>query len=143
MVGTVTAAAKMAEISRDTHYAWLSRGLTYATDFKVAEAQFADRVRLEVARRALTGVRKEIYYQGVVVGHEMEYSDRMLELLAIARCEEFKPKAIVVVPIPAQAARLADIFTTKELEELRERIRARRAADVGKRRGGNPDPVEG
>jgi len=98
-VGTISGAAQLAQIHRSTHYEWMAcndKGdpvdPAYVNAVEDALQQFADRIRHEVARRALQGVKRDVWYKGAVVGQEVEYSDRMLELIARAKCPEFKEK---------------------------------------------------
>src|SRR5438876_11025887 len=79
--GNIRAAAHIAGIDRRTHYKWLDTDKKYVEAFQEALDDFCDRLRHEAARRALQGVKHDVYYQGQVVGQELEYSDRILELL--------------------------------------------------------------
>ncbi len=89
--GTILVAAKVAEVPRRLHSYWM-KDPKYREKFEEALAEFGDRVRHEVMRRALQGVKKEVRFQGKVIGNEIEYSDRMLELLAKAKCPEFRER---------------------------------------------------
>lgn len=98
--GNVSKAAELAGIHRDSHYRWLNDDPAYAPLFKAAEGQFADAIRDFVKRRAIDGVPEPIIWQGIVVTDKdtgepvtvLKRSDRILELLAKAKCEEFKEK---------------------------------------------------
>jgi hypothetical protein len=92
-IGTVTGAAKEAGIDRTTHYLWMENDREYADEFKGAEQQFCDLVRETVRDRAIVGISQEVYNaKGDFVGHRVVYSDRLLELLAKAKCPEFREK---------------------------------------------------
>jgi hypothetical protein len=96
--GCITAAAKVAGIDRKTHYNWLGpkdNPTSYAIRFNEARDTFADRIRYEIKRRALEGVKKAVYYKGEKIGTEEEHSDRLLEMLAKAHCPEYRDKAEV------------------------------------------------
>ena len=90
--GTVMRAALEAHIHRDTHYNWLDKDELYAKAFRDAEAIFADQVRDEVRRRAVDGWLEPVFYMGIATGIIRKKSDRLLELLAKAKCPEFREK---------------------------------------------------
>lgn len=79
--GTVTAAAELADIARETHYAWLRIDPVYAAAFRQADEHAADRLEAEARRRAVEGVEESIYHQGKVVGTVQRYSDTLLIFL--------------------------------------------------------------
>jgi hypothetical protein len=121
-VGTITAAAQAANVSRDTHYEWMKRDPAtpveangYELAFQNARDQFRDRLRHEAIQRSLQGVRQRVMYQGaqcteplidadgkpvldedgepkMVLMWEYVKSDRLLERLLDANCEEFTRK---------------------------------------------------
>src|SRR5579871_69571 len=104
--GTITKAALEAGIHRSTHYLWLEKDEVYAQAFKDAEGMFADYVREEVRRRAIDGIDEPLTYMGRISYHRnldgnddldrpvviRRVSDRLLELLAKAKCPEFRDK---------------------------------------------------
>jgi hypothetical protein len=103
LTGTVAGAAQLAGIDRRTHYRWLEPQNDpegdYQKAFDDAREEFRDAVREEVRRRAFEGEKRPIMYQGEQVRDERgnllwltEKSDRMLELLAKAKCPEFREK---------------------------------------------------
>lgn len=52
---------------------------------------FKERLKLELLHRAVEGERKAVYFKGVVVGHELVKSDKLLEVMLKANIpEEFK-----------------------------------------------------
>ncbi len=65
-------------------------------DFKegMAEAlqDYRDMLENEAHRRAVTGIKRAIYYKGEVVGHELLYSDRILELKLKRNIPEYRDK---------------------------------------------------
>jgi hypothetical protein len=94
-VGNISEAARLVDINRASHYDWLSDadgGKAYQQAFEDAMEQFADLVRETVKNRAIFGTQHEIWFKGVMVGYRYEYSDRLLELQAKAKCPEFREK---------------------------------------------------
>jgi hypothetical protein len=103
ITGNISKAAEVAGIHRQSHYDWLSDGEggpAYKKAFDQAEEEFADRVRDMVRRRAIDGVPEPIVWQGTIIKDNetqevvtiLKRSDRILELLAKAKCAEFKEK---------------------------------------------------
>jgi hypothetical protein len=97
---TITAAARLARVDRTSHYFWLvpenDPGGKYREAFEDAREQYRDRIRIEIDRRALHGVKRKVYYKGVKCGEETEYSDRLLELLAKAELPEFRERHEII-----------------------------------------------
>ena len=56
----------------------------FADAIELAKAIYLSKVEEELYKRAVTGVEKDIYYQGAVVGKETVKSDKLLELLVQA-----------------------------------------------------------
>jgi len=65
---------------------------TFAADYDEALQDFRETLESEAYRRAVHGLKEEIYYQGGVVGTKLNYSDRMLELLLKRHIPEFRDK---------------------------------------------------
>lgn len=80
-VGTITRAAELAGISRQTHYDWLESDPNYPEMFKEADKQACDRLEQEARRRAVQGVSKPVFYKGEECGVVQEYSDTLLIFL--------------------------------------------------------------
>ncbi len=78
--GTISGAAKAANISRTNHYKWLKDDPVgeYAAAFAQAKEEYADSLEQEVTRRARDGVKEPVYYQGKIVGYVLRYSDNLL-----------------------------------------------------------------
>lgn len=88
--GNVSAAAKLAEVSRRSHYEWLARDKRYAAAFEEAVDEAADRLETEARRRAVSGVAEPVFYKGEKVGAIQKYSDTLLIfLLKGARPEKY------------------------------------------------------
>ena len=94
--GNVTQAAKVAGISRETHYEWLDKDPGYAAAFKQADEQATDALELEARRRALEGWDEPVYQKGQLVGTVRKYSDTLLIfLLKGARPEKYRERVDV------------------------------------------------
>jgi hypothetical protein len=89
---SVSKSAKACDITPRTAYDWKNASLaslredgTYADDFCVRWAEAyetgVDRIEDECIRRAVEGVEKPIYQQGVIVGSVTEYSDTLAGLV--------------------------------------------------------------
>jgi hypothetical protein len=79
--GTITAAAKLANISRHTHYDWMKADEEYRVAFADAEEKAIDALEQEARRRAIVGTEEPVYHQGKVVGMIRKYSDTLLIFL--------------------------------------------------------------
>jgi len=112
--GTITAASLEVGLDRSTHYDWMNQE-TYAEAFHEAEHIYADSIRDEVRQRGRDGWLEPVVYQGQIqyawerdkygerildkddlpIAHMVvirKKSDRLLELLAKAKCSEFRDK---------------------------------------------------
>jgi hypothetical protein len=138
--GSVLKAARSAKLNRQSHYWWLREDPTYRPRFEAACERVAQMLEDEAVRRAHDGVRRAVRYKGKVVGYEMEYSDRLLELLLKAHSPEKYAERSKV-----------NLNVTGELE-LRARLEAgrkRAAAECWSQGSGcpersdQPDPAQG
>ncbi len=80
-MGNITRATEEADISRQTHYNWMSQDPEYAEAFKKAERLAADKLEEEARRRAVEGIEEPVYQGGELVGSKMKYSDTLLIFL--------------------------------------------------------------
>jgi hypothetical protein len=94
-LGTISAAAKEAKISRQTHYDWLKNDKRneYHKAFTQAEKMAADLLEEEAWRRAVTGDLRVVWYKGDKVGEQRVYSDQLLALLLKGRKPQYKESA--------------------------------------------------
>jgi len=83
--GYVNQAAKVANIHRDTHYAWLVSDPEYAEAFEGAKQEYIGLLEAECDRRAVTGVDEPLVHQGQFTKDEngkvltrKKYSDILL-----------------------------------------------------------------
>lgn len=74
-------AAKAARIARRLHYKWIDEDANYRLLFKQAKRMSAEVLQDEARRRAFRGVRKAIWWQGNKCGHELIYSDSLIQFL--------------------------------------------------------------
>jgi hypothetical protein len=88
--GNVRQACFRAGISREMIYQWKLEDEAFAERYQQALDDVSDRIRAEMWRRAITGVKKPVYQGGKLVGHIQEYSDGLIALLAKAHMPEFR-----------------------------------------------------
>lgn len=79
--GNVSQACRTAGIGYTTVYKWREEDHDFAAAWEVALKQAIDRLEGEAWRRAVEGVEKPVYQQGVMVGTVTEHSDRLMEVL--------------------------------------------------------------
>lgn len=63
---------------------------TFGLNLQDAADTWADTIRTEVTRRAITGIEKGVYHKGVLVDTEMVYSDTLLVKMMEATLPEYK-----------------------------------------------------
>ncbi|TDE85306.1 terminase [Deinococcus sp. S9] len=78
VTGNVSAACKKAKVSRQTVYLYKREDPAFAAAWDEAEAIYVELLEAEADRRAVEGTVKTIYYQGIPVGQERQYSDTLL-----------------------------------------------------------------
>ncbi len=80
--GTITHAARMAKIAKQTHYDWIaSGGEEYQKAFAEAEIAATDTLIKEARRRAIEGVPEPVFYKGKEIKTVQKYSDNLLMFL--------------------------------------------------------------
>lgn len=100
-LGTISAAAKKAKISRQTHYDWLKndkRG-EYKRAFEQADKMAADLLEEEAWRRGVTGDLRVIYYKGENIGEQRVYSDQLLALLLKGKKPQYRENAEITTNV--------------------------------------------
>ena len=115
--GTVSAAAKKAHISRQTHYDWLKndpKGF-YHRAFKKAEAMAADLLEEEAWRRAVEGDVKIVYYKGEKVDEQREKSDYLLGLLLKGKKPQYRENTEVKTTV--------NVDMTSAVSSIRQRLK--------------------
>ena len=63
--------------------------------YSEAKQEFGEKLQVEAFRRAVTGNKRDIYFQGVVVGQETVYSDSLLLAMLKAYNPAFTERSIV------------------------------------------------
>jgi hypothetical protein len=81
LCGNITRAAELAEVSRGSHYLWMNEDEAYQLCFNDADQEAIERLEAEARRRAVQGVSKPVFYQGMECGVVQEYSDTLLMFL--------------------------------------------------------------
>ena len=76
--GRITRAAKAAQVNWRNHYNWLKSDPGYPAAFAEAQSMAGDFLEDEAIRRALEGIQKPVFYQGVHTDNVTEYSDTLL-----------------------------------------------------------------
>lgn len=79
--GQLTKAAKIARVSRSTHYLWLQRDGGYAAEFRRVEAEVVDMLEEEAIRRGKDGIPQPVVYKRELVGFRLKYSSALLIFL--------------------------------------------------------------
>jgi hypothetical protein len=130
--GSVSRAAKSAEISRRSHYDWLARNPDYSDAFRRTQMMAYDSLHDEAVRRAM-GFEVPVYYRGKMICTKQVYSDRLLIAL-LQRIEPYKPPVEATLqPASAQKAEPEvdlSVLTDEEFEILRRLSeKARRSTD--------------
>ena len=76
------AACRASGVSLSTLDQWVGTDPVFVACKQMATTEVRDNVAGEVYRRAVKGLVKDVWHQGRRVGTQLEYSDRLLELLA-------------------------------------------------------------
>jgi len=67
----------------------------FAAAFQDALVEYAESIQAELHRRAVEGITEDVYFQGVVCGQKINYSDALLTTLVKAKSPEFREKLSV------------------------------------------------
>jgi hypothetical protein len=67
----------------------------FGADFQEALVEYAESCQAELHRRAIDGVEEDVYFQGVVCGTKINYSDSLLTTLVKAKSPEYREKLSV------------------------------------------------
>ena len=95
--GKVSIVTRMMGIHHNCVDQWSRRIKGFREDLEAANNEYCDRLEEEARRRGVDGVESDVYHQGVVVGKERLYSDRLLiKLLEGARPGKYSRKERVV-----------------------------------------------
>lgn len=108
-LGTVTHAARAANVPRRTVYDWLERDAQFRLDFAEAEQEALDSLEQEAVRRARDGVEEPVYQGGSLIGTVRKYSDTLLIfLLKGGRPSKFRERVDVSLDVRSVVERLTD-----------------------------------
>lgn len=127
--GTVVAACKSTGVPRSTAYKWRQRDEAFALQWADVERATTERMEREAYRRAVEGVKRDVYHQGQVVGAERHYSDVLLIFMLKARKPDMYRDNVTVkqdIKITAGGAMVEDPKLAEEGRGL-----LRRAASTG------------
>lgn len=92
--GSVSKAARAADVSRRVAYGWRKHDPTFRELWDEAMEHAVDLLEETAWTRAVDGVERPVFYRGERIGTERSYSDRMLELLLKAhRTDRFRERA--------------------------------------------------
>lgn len=79
--GSPTKACMTIGIDRRTAYNWKSKDEDFSEAWDSAREQGYDLLEDEARRRAVDGVKKAVYFQGVPIDTVIEYSDSLLSMM--------------------------------------------------------------
>lgn len=79
--GNVTMSAANVGVPRTVVYDWLRKDIKFKIEFENAYAIGVNLLVDEAQRRAYHGTMVPIYHGGIIVGYNLEYSDRLLEFM--------------------------------------------------------------
>lgn len=95
--GNVAAGCRKAGIHRSTVYRWQEEDDAFSVQMGLAKADYCDKLRQEIDRRATMGVLEPVASAGKVVAHVRKYSDTLLIFQAKAHMPEYRDKQQVEV----------------------------------------------
>lgn len=117
---SITAACEWLEISRSAVHKWIREDETFSDAYNEALEMANDRIRDEVDRRAIRGVRR-IRYSGGRWVNEREYSDRLLEKMMTARLPEYKEKEGPGVVVNNNTMNVVQLTEEQLMQALKDR----------------------
>lgn len=92
--GRLSEAARIAGVSRQTHYNRYAADPVYRQAFELAEERAAQTLEDEAVRRAHTGVQRPVMYQGrpVKLNGRILYETKYSDMLLLALLRRFRPE---------------------------------------------------
>jgi len=90
--GSVREACTRHSLARATVYKRRADDETFAAAWEAARDLAVEALEDEAHRRAMIGIKKNVYHKGEVVGTERIYSDYLLTLLLRANKEKYRDK---------------------------------------------------
>jgi hypothetical protein len=125
--GRVSEAAAIAGTGRRTHYNKLKSDPVYRKAFEEAEERAAQTLEDEAVRRAVTGVRRPVMYEGkpVKLGRRTLYVTTYSDVLLLALLKRFRP---AFYRDHVVSEHTAPIDLAERLQDARRRLAEMRAA---------------
>lgn len=119
---SVTAAASAANITRQTLAKWRRNDPAFDAACVAAIEEGTDRLEDAAIVRATEGTPVPVFYKGQIVGHTVQVSDRLMELMLKARRpDKFRERVdhavAVAVLTPEQLAKAREAGLRPEVEE--------------------------
>jgi hypothetical protein len=90
--GNITDSCKVVGIKRITHYKRCDRDEEYAKRAEAAHKQGLKQLEDHAVKRAIRGVDKPVFFQGVEIARVTEYSDSLLQFLLQSNDPKYKRK---------------------------------------------------
>ena len=133
----VQTACDIVGIERSTAYRARHADEDFAKAWEEAMEAGVDRAEQEAMRRAVQGVEKAVWHQGVPVGTETVYSDALLGKVLAARRKAYRTQSTELTspdgsmsPAADEGTRAARVAQLLALAEQRQREEAQRRADA-------------
>ena len=98
----------------------------FAEAFEEAKAEMRDAARAEIVRRAIDGVERNVYFQGVLLETVRDYSDSLLALMAKAILPEYREQSQIDVTTGGKPIDLSDQQIAAKLSAIIAAARHRR-----------------
>ena len=130
-IGIVSRTGRRVAASRELGvcYATVCQHQNKDSEFASAIAEaidiYRDSIDEEVGRRGMKGIEEDIWYQGVIVGKKIVYSDQLLLAHAKAHHPAYKDKVEQDVTVQGVISMGLDELTTEDRTSLRELLRAK------------------
>jgi hypothetical protein len=116
---SVTAAAALAGVCRETPYYWRDRDAEFAAAWVRARDAGSDRLEDEGWRRAYEGTERPVFQQGQLVGHIREYSDNLLMFLLRGRRPEYRDNSKLEVSGNVTLTHLVEQAAQRRIERTK------------------------
>lgn len=101
-LGSIKAAAAVVGVTVGTISNHVSKDPIFADAVEIAKNQYLALLEEELHQRAVTGKKKQIWFQGRVVGEETVVSDKLLELLITSKDDSYKKGSANVLDVNIQ-----------------------------------------
>lgn len=116
--GRIGKAAKAVGVDRNTPRNWAMADPVFAAQMEDARHDFVESIE-GIATKLARGVERGVYFQGVRVATEIEYSEKMIELLLKANApEKYRERSSVEHSGPNQGPINIQHLTDEDLEHI-------------------------